>query len=99
MKFSMEAEGCARGLSKSYYCFFIQRKKAKDVCSNYRKSVCESTDSVMEGTKCRISKEQGGFRKGRGSVDQIFVVRMTVEKYLVKGKKLYVAKWSKRMTA
>lgn len=30
-----------------------------------------------------------GFRKGRGCVDHIFVVKMTVEKYLAKVKKSY----------
>ena len=45
----------------------------------------------MEITEGRISEEQGGFRRGRGCVDQIFTVKMLVEKYLVKGRKLYAA--------
>ncbi len=36
-----------------------------------------------------MSKEQGGFRKGRGSVDQIFAMKMLVDEYLGKDKKLY----------
>ncbi len=32
-----------------------------------------------------------GFRKGRGCVDQIFAVKMLVEEYLGKDKKLYAA--------
>lgn len=35
-------------------------------------------------------EEQEGFRKGKGCVDQIFAVRMTVEQYLLKYK-LYAA--------
>ncbi len=33
----------------------------------------------------KISEEQGGFRKERGCVDQIFSFRMVVEKMLAKG--------------
>ena len=34
-----------------------------------------------------IAKVQGGFRRGRGSADQIFIVRKICKKYLkVKGK-------------
>ncbi len=39
----------------------------------------------------KISEEQGGFRNGRGCVDQIFFFRMEVEKILAKGKKIYAA--------
>ncbi len=45
----------------------------------------------MQITGSRVSEEQGGFRKGRGCVDQIFSLRMTVEKMLMKGKKVYEA--------
>ncbi len=33
-----------------------------------------------------IRDEQGGFRRGRGCVDQIFAVRQVCEKYLAKVK-------------
>ena len=36
--------------------------------------------------KCR-----GGFRRGRGCTDQIFIVRQICEKYLGKGKDVYLA--------
>ncbi len=36
-----------------------------------------------------MSEEQGGFRKGRGCVDQIFAMKRLVEEYLGKDKKLY----------
>ncbi len=45
----------------------------------------------MEVTKGTVSKEQGGFRKGRGCVDQIFAMKRLVEEYLGKDKKLYGA--------
>lgn len=45
---------------------------------------------MIEVTECRRSEEQG-FRKGKGCVDYIFLVKMTLEKYLAKGKKLYAA--------
>ncbi len=38
-----------------------------------------------------ICDEQGGFRRGRGCVDQIFAVRQVCEKYLAKGKKVFWA--------
>lgn len=39
----------------------------------------------------RVSEEQGGYRKGRGCVDQIFTKKLVVEKYVRKGGKLYAA--------
>ncbi len=45
----------------------------------------------MEVTEGKVSEEQGGFRKGRGYVDQIFAMKMLVEEYLGKDKKLYAA--------
>ncbi len=36
-----------------------------------------------------IRDEQGGFRRGRGCVDQIFAVRQVCEKYLGKGKEVF----------
>ncbi len=38
-----------------------------------------------------VGDEQGGFRKGRGSMDQIFSLTRIIEKYLEKGQKLYAA--------
>ncbi len=35
-----------------------------------------------------IHDEQGGFRRGRGCVNQIFAVRQVCEKYLTKGKEV-----------
>jgi len=76
-------------------------KGCKDECGSYRGISLLSIpgkvygkiiiERVMDITESRISEEQGGFRKGRGCVDQIFSVRMTAEKYLTKGRKLYVA--------
>ncbi len=36
----------------------------------------------MEATLKEVSEEQGGFRKERGYVDQIFSMKMLVEEYL-----------------
>ena len=46
---------------------------------------------VREGTEGVIGEEQGGFRRGRGCVDQVFVVRQVCEKYLAKGKDVFWA--------
>ncbi len=37
----------------------------------------------------KISNEEGGFRKGKGCVDQIFAIKILVEAYLGKDEKLY----------
>ena len=76
-------------------------KGSRDECGNYRGISLLSIpgkvygriviERVMEITDGRISEEQGGFRSGRGCVDQIFTVKMLAEKYLVKGRKLYAA--------
>ncbi len=41
----------------------------------------------------KVSEEHGGFRKGRGCVDQIYVMKRLVEEYLGKVKKLYAVLW------
>ncbi len=46
---------------------------------------------VREGNEGMISDEQGGFRRGRGCMDQIFAVRQMCEKYLAKGKEVFWA--------
>ncbi len=56
-----------------------------------RKSVWENFDRLMEVTEGKVIEDQGGFRKGRGCVDQIFAMRRLVEWYLGKDKKLYAA--------
>ena len=76
-------------------------KGSREMCGNYRgisllsipgkvygRIVIERVREITEG---RISLEQGGFRKGKGCIDQIFSVKMLAEKYLAKGKKLYAA--------
>ncbi len=45
----------------------------------------------MEVTEGKVSEDQGGFRKGRGCVDHILAMKMLVEEYLGKDKKLYPA--------
>lgn len=49
------------------------------------------TERLIEVTKEKVSEEQGGFRKGKGCVDQCFAIKMVVEEYLGKDKKLYAA--------
>ncbi len=49
------------------------------------------TKRLMEVTERKVSEEQGGFKKGRGCVDQIFAVKRLVEEYVGKDKKLYAA--------
>lgn len=46
---------------------------------------------VCEITEHPVSKEQGGYREDSGCVDQIFTVRILVEKQLEKRRKLSAA--------
>ena len=76
-------------------------KGSKNECNNYRGISLLSvpgkvygrilTERLMEATEAKVSEEQGGFRKGRGCVDQVFAIKMIVEEYLGKDKKLYAA--------
>ncbi len=45
-------------------------------------------ERMMKLTDKSVGDEQGGFRKGRGCVDQIFALKILVEKYLEKDRKL-----------
>ncbi len=38
-------------------------------------------ERLMEVTEGKVSEEQGGFRKGRGCVDQLFAVKRIVDEY------------------
>ncbi len=40
------------------------------------------TERLMEVTEGKVSEDQGGFKKGRGCVDQIFAMKRLVEGYL-----------------
>ncbi len=39
------------------------------------------TEKLTEVTEGKVSKEQGGFRKGKGCVAQIFAIKMIIEEY------------------
>ena len=46
---------------------------------------------IMNETDGVVGEEQSGFRSGKGSVDQLFVVKQLCEKFLGKGKDLFWA--------
>ena len=70
-------------------------------CSNFRGTSLLSVvgkvygrvliNRIRDKTEEVIAEVQGGFRKGRGCTDQIFIVRQICEKYLGKGKDVYFA--------
>ncbi len=76
-------------------------KDSRSECSSYRGISLLSvpvkvygrilTERLMEVTEGKVSEKQGGFRKGRGCIDQIFAMKRLVEEYLGKDKKLYAA--------
>ncbi len=53
--------------------------------------IWKSRNRVQRLTEEKIIEEQGGFRKGRGCVDQIFAMKRLLEEHLRKDKKLYAA--------
>ncbi len=75
---------------------FYKGKGSRSECSSYRGISLLSipgkvygrilTERLMEATEGKVSKEQGGFRKG--CVDQIFAMKRLVEEYLRKDKKV-----------
>ncbi len=48
-------------------------------------------ERMMKITDKGVGDEQGGFQKGRGCVDKIFVVKILVKKYLEKDRELFAA--------
>ncbi len=76
-------------------------KGNREECHNYRGirllsvpgKICGRIlhERMVKMTEKNVGDEQGGFRKGRGCVDQIFAVEIMVEKYLEKERKLFAA--------
>ena len=48
-------------------------------------------ERVIYCTKEQLGEEQGGFRRGRGCVDQVFALRTIIEKYLETKKDVFIA--------
>ena len=77
----------------------IHKKKDKTICNNYRGisllSVPGKVYTRVLQQRLRkyveeiVGEEQAGFRKGRGTVDQIFTIRQLAEKYYEKNKVIY----------
>jgi hypothetical protein len=75
-------------------------KGDKSECGNYRGIILLSVvgkvygsvliEEVKRITDEKIGEEQGGFRKGRGCIDQIFGVNQIIEKKLERQKELCV---------
>ncbi len=76
-------------------------KGNREECNNYRDISLLSVpgkiygrvinERLMKITDKNVGDEQGGFWKGRGCIDQIFAVKIMVEKYLEKKRKLSAA--------
>ena len=77
----------------------IYKKGDKTECRNYRAiSLLSIPGKVYTGVlqhrlkryvEEAMSEEQAGFRKERGTIDQIFVIRQLSEKYIEKNRTLY----------
>ena len=48
-------------------------------------------ERIRETTERKVGEEQGGFRRGKGCVDQVFALKQINEKYTESGKELYLA--------
>ncbi len=76
-------------------------KGSRDKCNHFRGinllSVPEKmyerilNERMMKITDENVGDEQGGFWKGRGCINQIFAVKILVEKYLEKDRNLFAA--------
>ena len=76
-------------------------KGDKYECSNYRGISLLSVvgkvygriliNRIRDMTVNAIMDVQGGFLKGRGCTDQVFVIRQVCEKYMSRGKNVYFA--------
>ncbi len=74
-------------------------KGNREECNNYRGIRLLSVpgknygkilnERMMKITDKSVGDEQGGSRKGRGCIHQIFAVKILVEKYLEKDRKLF----------
>src|SRR5215469_17850065 len=53
----------------------------------YRRVVIDRVKNITESL---VGEEQGGFRKDRGCVDQVFAVKGLCEKYREKGREVYL---------
>ncbi len=78
-------------------------KGNREECNNYKGisllsvpgKMCERVlnERMIKITDKSVGDEQGGVQKGRGCADQNFAVKILVEKYLEKDKKLFAAFW------
>ncbi len=76
-------------------------KGKREECNNYRGISLLSVpgkiygrilnERLMKISDKSVNDEQGSFRKGRGCLDQIFAMKILVEKYLEKDRKLFAA--------
>lgn len=46
-------------------------------------------ESVHDSTDNKVMDEEGGYIAGKGCTDEMFVVRQTVEKTILKNKKMH----------
>ena len=94
-------EGVAPGDWRNAVIVPVYKKGSRLDCTNYRgislmsivgkvfARVLNERVKVLTGDK--VMDEQGGFRLGRGCIDQIFAVKQIVEKIIEKNKKVYMA--------
>ena len=78
----------------------IHKKKDKRDCNNYRGISLLSLPGKVYTSILRqrlkryieeiVAEEQTGFRAGRGTMDQLFVIRQLAEKYFEKNKTYFV---------
>ena len=79
----------------------IHKKGSRLECTNYRGISLLSVvgkvfakvlnDRVKGLTEGRVMEEQGGFRSGRGCIDQVFAVKQVIEKMIEKDRVMFMA--------
>ncbi len=87
--------------SKAIIVPFYKGKGKRKECNNYRGISLLNVpgkiygrilnERMMKISDKSVGAEHGGFQKGGGCVDQIFAVKILVEKYLEKDRRLFAA--------
>ena len=95
---NLENSAVATGLEKVSFHSITKKGNAKE-CSNYRTMALISHASkvmlkilqarLQQNVNCELPDVQAGFRKGRGTRDQIANIRWIIEKERVSQKSIY----------
>ncbi len=73
-----------KNFSKIYILLYHFTHHKKVQSAGFMSQSCCAEKHEMEVMEEKVDEEQGGFRKGRGCVHQIFAMKILMEKYIGK---------------